>query len=74
MSIKIVSHFRRTSFKGKSVTVHERNLQIVATEIYKLLCSLFPEIMKGIFKTKTYYCNTFNAYFPKEILKQLDMD
>ena len=27
----------------------------------KILCSLFPEIMKGIFKTKTNYYKTFNA-------------
>ena len=30
--------------------------------MYKILNSLFPEIMKDIFKTKTNYCNTNNAF------------
>ena len=33
----------------KSVTTHQRKLQIIATEIYKVRDNLGPEIMKGIF-------------------------
>ena len=33
----------------KSVSIHQRNLQIIATEIYKVRDNLGPEIMKGIF-------------------------
>ena len=47
--------------KDKSVAIHERSLQLLATEIHKILNSLSPEIMKDIFKTKTHYYNTFNA-------------
>ena len=35
--------------KDKSVSIHQRNLQILATEIYKVRNDLGPEIMKGIF-------------------------
>ena len=55
------SSFKGLLSKNKSVTVHERNLQILNTEMYKILHSLSPKIMKGIFKTKTNYCNILNA-------------
>ena len=52
-----------------------KNLQTLATEMYKMLNSLSPEIMKDIFKIKTNYYNTPNALmFSKEMLKQLVMD
>ena len=35
--------------KGKSVSIHKRNLKISATEIYKTINDLGPEIMKDIF-------------------------
>ena len=35
--------------KDKSVSIHQRNLQILATEIYKVRNDLGPEIMKDIF-------------------------
>ena len=35
--------------KDKSVSIHQRNLQILATEIYKARNDLWPEIMKDIF-------------------------
>ena len=47
----------------------------LATEMYKTLKSLSPEIIKDIFKTKNNHYNTLNVLiFPKEMLKQLDMD
>ena len=57
------SSFEVLLSKDKSVTVHERNLQILDTEIYKILNSLSLEIIKDIFKpkTKTNYYNTLNA-------------
>ena len=39
--------------------VHERNLQILATEMYKILNSLSPEVMKDFSKLKLI---TFNAF------------
>ena len=35
--------------KDKSVSIHQRNLQTLAIEIYKERNDLGPEIMKGIF-------------------------
>ena len=35
--------------KDKSVRIHQRNLQILATEIYKVRNDLGPETMKDIF-------------------------
>ena len=35
--------------KDKSVSIHQRNLQILATVIYKVKNDLGPEIMKNIF-------------------------
>ena len=36
--------------KDKSVSIHQRNLQILATETYKARTDLGPEIMKDIFQ------------------------
>ena len=68
--------FEELLSKDKSVTVHQRNLQILATEMYKILNSLSPDITQDIFETKNNYYNTRNApaFSPQEILKQLDMD
>ena len=56
------SSFEGLLSKDKSVTVHERNLQTLATEMYKILNNLSPpEIRKDIFKTKTNYYNTLNV-------------
>ena len=35
--------------KDKSVSIHQRNLQILATEIYKARNDLRPEIMRDVF-------------------------
>ena len=47
--------------KDKSVTAYQRNLQILATEIYKILNELSPDIIQDIFKTKSNYHKTRNA-------------
>ena len=39
----------------------KENSNTLATEMYKTLYSLSPEIMKDIFKTKTNHYNTLNA-------------
>ena len=36
--------------KDNSVTIHQRNLQVLATKIFKLKNGLAPEIMKVVFK------------------------
>ena len=47
--------------EDKYVTVHEKNLRNLATEMNKVLNNLSPEIVKDIFKTKTNHCSTLNA-------------
>ena len=50
------SSFEELLSKDKSVTVHEKNPQILASEMYEIAIKVFfPEIIKDIFKTKTNY-------------------
>ena len=39
--------------KDKSVIVHQRNLQILATEMYKILNGLPTDIMQDTYETKS---------------------
>ena len=54
------SSFEELLSKDKSVTVHQRNLQMLATEMYKILNGLSPDIMQEIFGTKSNYYNNRN--------------
>ena len=44
-----------------SVTLHQRNLQILATEIFKVKNSLAPEIMTEVFEIKEQFVITICA-------------
>ena len=55
------SSFEELLSKDKSVPVHQRNLQILATEMYKILNGLSPYIIHDIYETKSNYYNTSNA-------------
>jgi len=51
------SSFQQLLDKDKSVTIHQRNLRILAFEIYKTKNNLSPNIMNEIFKWKQpHYC------------------
>ena len=65
-ALRIVYNDHFSSFEGllskdKLVTFHQRNLQILATEMYKVLNGLSPGIMPDILETKSNYYNTRSA-------------
>ena len=43
--------------KDNSVTIHQRNLQVLVTEIFKAKNDLSPEIMKEVFELKEPCCS-----------------
>ena len=47
-----ISTFNELLMKDNSVTIHERNIQNLAIELYKVLNRLSPQIMSLIFPTK----------------------
>ena len=46
------STFEELLMKDNSFTIHDRNLQVLATEIYKVINNISPAITKSIFKIK----------------------
>ena len=52
------SSFNSLLERDKSFTVHERNIQTLAIEMFKVVNGLSPEIMKSVFplKSNTMYC------------------
>ena len=47
------SSFEELLRKNESVSIHHRNVQLVAIEMFKVKNSLCPEIMKDIFRLNT---------------------
>ena len=52
--------------KAKSVTVHSRNLQILATELFKVSNGLAPEITNNVFQINPSVYNLRNSEFKTE--------
>ena len=48
-----VSSFEELRIKDNSFTIHERNIQTLAVELYKVVNGLSPEIMKLVFPLKS---------------------
>ena len=46
------SSFKQLLEKDHSVTVHQKNLQVLVTEIFKVKNNLAPDIMKDLFELK----------------------
>lgn len=64
-SLRILYKDAHSSFedlldKDKSVTIHIRNIQLLATEIYKFQHNLLPSFMKNIFENKEINYNLRN--------------
>ena len=55
--------------KAKSVTVHSRNLQILATEMFKVRNGLAPEITNNVFQINPSVYNLRNSEFKTENVK-----
>ena len=60
--LRIVYNDKKSSFKellytGKSVSIHIKNLQIFATEMFKLHRNISPSIVRQLFQSKNKYCN-----------------
>ena len=55
-----VSSFQKLLDNDNSFTIHERNIQTLAVEIYKVVNGLSPQIMKLVFPLKT------NVRYPSE--------
>ena len=47
-----ISSFDELLVKDNCVTIHDRNLQVLATEIFKAINDISPTIMKNIFDVK----------------------
>ena len=68
-SLRIVYNDEQSSFnalldRDKSFTVHERNIQTLAIEMFKVANGLSPEIMKNVFPLKSN-----PMYYTKQIFK-----
>ena len=55
------STFQQLLKQNKSVSIHQRNLQILSTEVFKTKNALNPVIMEDLFKFKNLVYNFRNA-------------
>ena len=60
------STFNELLERDKSVTIHSRNLQILATELYKVKHGLSPKIMNNVFPMNPSIYNLRNSDFKTE--------
>ena len=56
------SYFEKFLGRDKSATIHEKNIQVLLTKIFKVKSRVAPEILTGIFKFKDH------SWLEKEIL------
>ena len=52
----------RIVYKDFSATIHERNIQALAIELYKIINGISPDIMKQVLSLKD--CNIYSSRFP----------
>ena len=56
------SNFTELLQKDNVVTVHQRNLQVLATEVYKVKMGLAPQLIKELFPLSTHAYNLRSTY------------
>ena len=66
-ALRIVYQDKKSSFnellrRDNTVTVHQRNLQVLATELYKVKMGLAPQLVKEIFPLSTQAYNLRSTY------------
>ena len=54
--------FQELLKKDKTISIHHRNLQNLAIEMYKVKNNLAPEIMKNLFEQKETYCGSHRSF------------
>ena len=64
-SLRIVSGDNHSSFKSllskyKEITIHQRNMQVLMTETYKIINALSPPIMEKFFILRENTHNVIN--------------
>ena len=76
--LRIIYNDKRSSFKpllekDGSVSIHEKNIKILATEMFKVSKNLVPPQMHDIFKLKEQpqYNLTFNSLFFRHLVKSV---
>ena len=58
------SSFEELLQKGESVTIHEKNIQKLATEMFKVFKNLLPPIVADLFEVRQNNCNLkHRSYF-----------
>ena len=76
--LRIIYNDKRSSFnalseKDGSVSIHERNIKILATEMFKVSKNLAPPQMHEIFKLKDQpqYNLRYNSLFSRSLVKSV---
>ena len=64
-SLRLITNDQNNSFKtflqnNKDMTVHQRNLEVLVTEVYKIINWEAPAIMRNLFIFREKICNIRN--------------
>ena len=79
--LRIVYNDKQFSFnqllkKDGSVSIHMRNMQVLATEMYKFIINLSPPLMNRVFKlnSESRYNLTQISKFSRSLVRSRDID